>query len=54
MLCSEHIEYATNQGSIRPTITIFKQDINDTSHVRIWNHQLIRYAGYETEQWRHW
>lgn len=48
--CLEHIEYATNQGSIRPTITIFKQDINDTSHVRIWNHQLIRYAGYETVQ----
>ncbi|MDI2588487.1 nitric oxide synthase oxygenase [Psychrobacillus sp. NEAU-3TGS] len=39
-----HIEYATNNGRIRPTITVFSaQDI------RIWNHQLIRYAGYETE-----
>ncbi|GGA24676.1 nitric oxide synthase oxygenase [Psychrobacillus lasiicapitis] len=39
-----HIEYATNNGRIRPTITVFSaQDI------RIWNHQLIRYAGYEME-----
>lgn len=39
-----HIEYATNDGKIRPTITIFKPN-----KVRIWNYQLIRYAGYETE-----
>lgn len=40
-----HIEYATNGGKIRPTITIFKPNL-----IRIWNYQLIRYAGYETEQ----
>ncbi|WP_416829121.1 nitric oxide synthase oxygenase [Ectobacillus polymachus] len=45
----EHITYATNDGKIRPTITIFQQQENDQDHVRIWNHQLIRYAGYETE-----
>lgn len=40
----EHIQFATNKGRIRPTITVFSpQD------VRIWNHQLIRYAGYEIE-----
>lgn len=44
----EHIEYATNNGSIRPVITIFKQKDHDRK-VDIWNHQLIRYAGYETE-----
>ena len=38
-----HIEFATNDGKIRPAITIFTQD-----RVRIWNHQLLRYAGYET------
>lgn len=38
-----HIEYATNFGRIRPTITVFH------SKVRVWNHQLIRYAGYESE-----
>ncbi|MER2263380.1 MAG: nitric oxide synthase oxygenase [Psychrobacillus sp.] len=40
----DHIEYATNDGRIRPTITIFSP-----KDVRVWNHQLIRYAGYETE-----
>jgi len=39
-----HIEYATNGGKIRPTITILKPKT-----VRIWNYQLVRYAGYETE-----
>lgn len=38
-----HIEFATNKGKIRPAITVFA-----TKRVRIWNHQLIRYAGYET------
>lgn len=36
-----HIAYATNNGKIRPTVTIF-----DEARVRIWNYQLIRYAGY--------
>ncbi|MDQ0247421.1 nitric-oxide synthase [Bacillus fengqiuensis] len=47
-LC-RHIEYATNAGKIRPAITIFKQKKSHEAQVRIWNHQLIRYAGYETE-----
>jgi nitric-oxide synthase len=45
----EHIEYATNKGRIRPTITIFSPKVANQK-VRIWNHQLIRYAGYQTEQ----
>jgi len=40
-----HISYATNGGKIRPTITIFKP-----GKVRIWNEQLIRYAGYVTNE----
>lgn len=40
----EHIDYATNDGKIRPAISVFAE-----KRVRIWNHQLIRYAGYETE-----
>ena len=45
-----HIEYATNDGKIRSTISIFqpRQDGNDP--IRIWNHQLIRYAGYEESE----
>jgi nitric-oxide synthase len=45
----EHIKNATNKGRIRPTITIFPPEIANKK-VRIWNHQLIRYAGYQTEQ----
>lgn len=45
----DHISYATNGGKIRPAITIFKPSLMKGNSVRIWNHQLIRYAGYETE-----
>lgn len=38
-----HIQYATNSGKIKPTISIFHPS------VRIWNHQLLRYAGYERD-----
>lgn len=44
-----HIEYATNDGKIRPSITIFAPAAGEGPRPRIWNHQLIRYAGYETE-----
>nr|WP_221301842.1 nitric oxide synthase oxygenase [Texcoconibacillus texcoconensis] len=45
----QHIQYATNDGKIIPTITIFKPVIRGKEQVRIWNYQLIRYAGYQTE-----
>ncbi|MCM3412253.1 nitric oxide synthase oxygenase [Metabacillus litoralis] len=44
-----HLSFATNAGKIRPAITIFKPSLGEEKGVRIWNHQLIRYAGYETE-----
>ncbi|MED1866046.1 nitric oxide synthase oxygenase [Fictibacillus nanhaiensis] len=44
----DHMKYATNHGRIRPTITIFPPKSNK-HHVSIWNHQLIRYAGYQME-----
>lgn len=37
----DHIEYATNGGRIKPLISIFSNDI------KIYNEQLLRYAGYE-------
>ncbi|WP_226585350.1 nitric oxide synthase oxygenase [Halobacillus litoralis] len=43
-----HLGYATNGGRIRSTITIFKPK-QENNAIRIWNHQLIRYAGYEEE-----
>ncbi|PYZ96831.1 nitric oxide synthase [Alteribacter lacisalsi] len=49
-LC-RHIEYATNDGRILPTITVFAQrSEGQTDRIRLWNHQLLRYAGYETEE----
>ncbi|MCR8842856.1 nitric oxide synthase oxygenase [Paenibacillus sp. SC116] len=44
-----HIRYATNEGRIRPTVTIFRPSKpNKPAPMRILNYQLIRYAGYET------
>jgi len=43
----QHIEFAAGGGEIRPAITVFKQDGRGRKPVRIWNHQLLRYAGYE-------
>lgn len=43
-----HIQYASNKGRIKPTITIFKQYKNENNQIKIFNHQLIRYAGYES------
>jgi nitric-oxide synthase len=40
-----HIEFATNNGKIRPVISVF-----DPNGITIYNHQLIRYAGYETPE----
>ena len=45
----EHIEFATNGGNIRPTISVCPPAVSGNQRVRIWNHQLLRYAGYEAE-----
>ncbi|EFM12485.1 Nitric-oxide synthase [Paenibacillus curdlanolyticus YK9] len=47
----QHLRYATNDGKVRPAITVFPQLQADKPEdaLRIWNHQLIRYAGYEHE-----
>lgn len=45
--CVEHLRSATNGGRITPTQTVFPEWNPDSEHrIRIWNHQLIRYAGY--------
>lgn len=43
----EHLDYASNGGKIRPAITVFPAEQDGKSRLRIWNHQLLRYAGYE-------
>ncbi|RXZ83334.1 nitric oxide synthase [Paenibacillaceae bacterium] len=44
----EHIEFATNGGKIRPVVTVFRAANAPNRTIRLGNHQLIRYAGYET------
>ncbi|MFE3325940.1 nitric oxide synthase oxygenase [Streptomyces sp. NPDC059176] len=41
-----HLREATNGGRIRPTITVFAPDAPGRPGPRIWNEQLVRYAGY--------
>ncbi|MCP4847028.1 MAG: nitric oxide synthase oxygenase [Verrucomicrobiaceae bacterium] len=41
-----HLKAATNAGAIRPSMTLFKHWENADNEIRVWNHQLIRYAGY--------
>ena len=42
----EHIQLSTNCGNIRPMISIFAPDLPGRAGIRIWNPQLVRYAGY--------
>ena len=42
----EHIKYATNNGSLRSVITVFPQRTDPKKDFRVWNSQLIHYAGY--------
>jgi nitric-oxide synthase len=43
-----HLELATNHGRIVPMMTVFAADAEAGDPIRIWNHQLIRYAGYRS------
>ena len=45
----EHLDAATNGGKIRPIITIFAPADAEGPRVRIWNRQLLGYAGYRQE-----
>jgi nitric-oxide synthase, bacterial len=45
--CFEHLRAAHNGGKIRPMITVFAPESPTRPAPRIWNEQLIRYAGYE-------
>ncbi|KAM9076811.1 nitric oxide synthase 3 isoform 2-T2 [Megaptera novaeangliae] len=44
-----HIKYATNRGNLRSAITVFPQRTPGRGDFRIWNSQLVRYAGYRQQ-----
>jgi nitric oxide synthase oxygenase domain/subunit len=44
--CVRHLQYATNGGRIRTAVTVFAEAEPEEKGIRIWNTQLIRYAGY--------
>uniref|UniRef100_A0A674D2Q0 Nitric oxide synthase n=1 Tax=Salmo trutta TaxID=8032 RepID=A0A674D2Q0_SALTR len=45
-LC-EHLQFATNGGNLRSAITVFPQRKEDGHDFRVWNSQLLKYAGYQ-------
>lgn len=47
--CCTHLERARNGGDIKPLLTVFKPMIDGEQQVRLWNYELLRYAGYRTE-----
>jgi nitric-oxide synthase len=46
----EHLKLAKNNGRIRPFITVFKPQESNQASIRIWNEQLIGYAGYNQSE----
>ena len=44
--CVDHLRQATNGGRVRPVMTVFAADGQTRRRPRIWNSQLIRYAGW--------
>ncbi|XP_042876798.1 nitric oxide synthase, salivary gland-like [Penaeus japonicus] len=45
----KHIEYATDGGNLRSTLTVFPQRASGRRDFRVWNPQLIAYAGYRAD-----
>ncbi|WP_460954383.1 nitric oxide synthase oxygenase [Parasphingorhabdus pacifica] len=45
--CVEHLRAAANSGDVRPVVSVFPPEQPGRPAPRIWNEQLIRYAGYE-------
>lgn len=44
-----HLKYSTNKGNIRSTITVFPPRREGMSDFRIWNSQVLMYAGYKQQ-----
>lgn len=44
--CVEHLRFSSNGGRIRTAVTLFRPADTNGRGIRIWNRQLVRYAGY--------
>lgn len=44
--CWEHLRFSTNGGALRTVMTVFAPALPNGWQIRIWNPQLVRYAGY--------
>ncbi|XP_057216737.1 nitric oxide synthase 2a, inducible [Triplophysa rosa] len=44
-----HLKYASNGGNLRSAITVFPKRTDVEHDFRVWNGQLIKYAGYQME-----
>src|SRR3989442_4409609 len=42
----EHLRLGTNGGKIRPVMSVFASQMPPRPGIRIWNPQVIQYAGY--------
>ena len=45
----DHIEYSYNNGTVRPTITVFRKRQDGIPDMRVWNQLMISLAGYSIE-----
>jgi nitric-oxide synthase len=46
--CVAHLKFGYAGGDVRPLVTVFAPDTPTTPGPRLWNDQLVRYAGYRT------
>merc|ERR1719431_1452025 len=41
-----HFDYSYNKGNIRPALTLFRERREGEIDLRVWNYQMLGYAGY--------
>lgn len=44
-----HFDYSYNKGNIRPALTLFRERREGEIDLRVWNYQMLGYAGYKQE-----
>jgi nitric-oxide synthase len=47
--CVAHLRHAMAGGQVRPLVTVFAPDTPTAPGPRVWNDQLVRYAGHRTD-----